>query len=102
MRLAIDADRLAGAINRQDDRMTVHSDQIQTRAQQRLQTEVDRKNELQIQISDDDSQLVELRDQRSRLDALITKGEANLRDARIELKSVVDSIRMLESEGISI
>jgi chromosome segregation ATPase len=102
MKLAIDSIRLASAIDRQDDKMTLHSDQIQTRAQQRLQAEVDRKNELQVQIAEDDSQLVDLRDQRARLDALITKGEANLRDAKTELKAVLNSIHALESEGIRI
>lgn len=101
-RLAISPERLGAAIGRQDERMVIHGDQIQTRAQQRLQREVDRKRELQAQITEDDAQLIGLREQRVKLDELIGKGEANLRDAKVELKAVLSSIHDLEEGGISI
>ena len=37
-----------------------------------------------------------------RLDALISKGEANVKDARIELKAVLESVHRMEMEGLSL
>lgn len=102
MKLAIDNEKLGAAIDRKEDGMTRHGDQIITRANQRLHHEVDRKVELQASLAEDEAQLVQLRDQRSRLDALIAKGEANTKDARIELKAVLASINLMEMEGLSL
>lgn len=101
-KLAIDEGRLGVAIDRQSGVMVKHGDLIQTRAQQRLQAEVDRKVELQGQLAEESAQLISLRDQREKLDAMIKKGEANVHDAGIELKAVLTSIHTLEEAGISV
>lgn len=102
MKLAIDNVALDGAIDRKEDGMTKQGDQILTRANQRLDSEVTRKKELQAQLQVDEAQLTQLRDQRTRLDALISKGEANVKDARIELKAVLESVHRMEMEGLSL
>lgn len=100
MKLAIDNEKLGGAIDRQDTRMTLHADAIHTRAQVRLEAEMTRKVELQNQISEEDGQLTDLRSQRDRLNALIAKGEGTVKDARTELKAVLQSIHSMEQDGV--
>lgn len=101
-KLAIDNVALGSAIERQDSRMTLQGDQYRTSSELRLQREVDRKVEIQATLIGDETQLADLRSQRARLDALIEKGEANVKDARIELKSILASIHDLEDQGISL
>jgi hypothetical protein len=102
MKLAIDNERLAGAIDRQSEKMVHHADQIRKGSAIRLGNEIERKGELQTQIYEDTAQVVDLISQRNRLDLLIAKGEESLRDAKAELKAVLSSIHDLESEGIVI
>lgn len=102
MKLAINNEALAGAINRQDEKMVLRGDQFRTGAQQRLERDVTRKTELQSQIAEDEAQLVDLRSQLARLESLIVKGESNVKDAKSELRGVLSSIHDLERDGITI
>lgn len=101
-RLAIDNNRLDDAIDRSHEKAVLHGDAIHTSAQQRLMAEFDRKIELQREIAEVEAQNRKLADQITQLQSLLAKGEANSRDANIELKGVLHSIHAMESEGLSI
>lgn len=98
--VAIDTSKLASAIGRADDKATIRHGVVMTEAQQRLSYEYGRKGSLQAGLAEIDAQNTDLERQIGQLQALLEKGRANSRDARIELKGVLQSINVMEMEGL--
>lgn len=76
--------------------------EIHTRAQQRLLADRSRAEELTGQIADDEDYALRLRNQITEMQRLLTQTEDNIRDAKVEKQSCLDSAHTLESKGISV